>query len=387
MIIIKEDNAALVLRLIYESDGISRLGLSNLTGLTQAGITKIVQRLLEIDIVSESPTSTAIRGRPQVTLNLNRAQFVTMGIRLNRHYIRLSICDLGGHLIEQSEVQIDASMGVNKALVEMKTLILKYTKKFEDKHILGIGVAVPGPFLVKEQKILLMSGFEGWGKVALKKDLEEACKLPVMIEHDALCGALNEYYYEEHCQSDTVIFVAADKGVGAGILIEGEPFHGTIGTAGEFGHASIDYNGKKCVCGNRGCLEMFCSTNTIVQKYGDSSKTATEILLEAKNKHTYARQIFEETSRYLGIGLVNLVYTFNPKTIVVSDTLAIPSDLLYQNIDCVLKERLLPDIYHHTKLIVRPPDKDYMLWGANALVLRRLFTNSDSLYKLRRIRK
>lgn len=106
-----------------------------------------------------------------------------------------------------------------------------------------------------------------------------------------------------------------------------------------------------------------------------------------KNNNPQAKQIFEETSRFLGVGIVNLVYTFNPKTIVVSDTLAIPSDLLYKNIDYMLKERLLPDIYHHTKLIVRPPDKDYMLCGANALVLRRLFTNPESLYKIRRIRK
>jgi predicted NBD/HSP70 family sugar kinase len=358
-----------------------------LTGLTQAGITKIVKRLLEIGIVSESPTSTAIRGRPQVTLKLNESKFVTMGIRLNRDYVRLGICDLGGHLIEQSQIQIDASMGVEKAFSEMKKLILKCIEKLKDKHILGIGIAVPGPFLVKEQKILLMSGFEGWGKIALKKDLEETFKLPILIEHDALCGALNEYYYEEQCQSDTVIFVAADKGVGAGVLINGEPFHGTLGTAGEFGHASIDYNGKKCVCGNRGCLELFCSTNTIAQKYADSSKTVTQILLEAKNNRQPAKQIVEETSRFLGIGIVNLIYTFNPKTIVVSDTLAIPSALLYKNIDRVLKERLLPDIYRHTKLVVRAPEKDYILWGANALVLGRLFSKPDSLYKIKESRK
>ena len=375
-----ENLTARILRAVFDNDGISRQELARRLPVSQAGVTKIIRKLTSCGLIGEKAEDAEGPGRPKVALTLCREAFFTVGVRLNRQYIRVQACDLGGRPLRRQETAIRSEAGTSEAMDAMRALVGGQLAAFPDRRCLGIGLAVPGPFSVKEQKILLMSGFAGWERVPLREEMEQAFHLPVAMEHDALCGALDEYVYGD-CRSGDLLFIAADRGVGAGILTGGRPLRGVLGTAGECGHMSIDVHGERCPCGNRGCLELSASTGALVRRDG-GSRSPEEILMAAVAGESRALAAFDAVSEALAAGIVSLIYLCNPAAVVVSDTLALPARRLRLNIQRLLNERLLPDIARRTRLIVRPPEPDCILRGAGALVLDRLFTDPDPMIRM-----
>lgn len=248
--------------------------------------------------------------------------------------------------------------------------------------VLGIGVAIPGPFLSDAETIILMSGFPGWETVDINSELSKEFGLPVFLEHDANCGALAELWYGQVGDNDNMVYVVADLGVGAGIVINGKLYNGDLGIAGEIGHSTIDYSGPKCECGNCGCLELYCSTKVLLQEYkketasqpeysGSGSKTVEEVLKCVANGDPLARKVFKRVATFLGIGLVNVVNSFNPGLIVIGDRITLAGDYLLEVVDEVLKARLLKPIYDRVEIRLGSFIKDPILYGASALVLQR----------------
>ena len=184
----------------------------------------------------------------------------------------------------------------------------------------------------------------------MKKLIEEEFKIPAFIDNDANVAALGEKWFGNAQGIDNFIYILLDKGVGAGIVINGEVYRGIDGIAGEFGHTSISLNGKRCECGNYGCLENFISYSAIISKTrklifsgrrtmltkivrGKLGDIKIERLIEAAEKEDeLALELLGETARYLGIGVTNLVNLFNTKTIVVGGQFAQAGEVLLEGI-------------------------------------------------------
>lgn len=374
--LITNKNMSLVMNCIFKSEKISRSEIAKELGLTKASLTEIVKKLLDTGLIHETQYQAGKIGHPKMGLELDGDNYVILGIRLNRDYIKAIVCSLHGRELYYKSEEIMRTDGAEIVLGRIKEAAADCIVRFKDKRILGIGIAVPGPFNSETNKIILMSGFEGWENIDLKKRLEDEFKLPVIVEHDAVCGALNEYYYGSHAESKVLAYVATDVGIGAGIVAKGLPFKGAMGAAGEFGHTCIDINGPRCVCGNFGCLEGYCSTENL-RKASGGQKDAESILYEIKEGDGEYISIFNRMCDYLGVGLVNFINIVNPDTLIITDNIAIPGKKTFERLDKVLAERLLPEIYNNTKLIVKPQDKDYILFGACALVVGELIINKQ----------
>ena len=119
-------------------------------------------------------------------------------------------------------------------------------------------MAIPGPFIKQEGKIAVLTETAGWGNMAFKEELEKHFSYPVFMEHDANAGAYAQIWYDKTIdKNSSLIYVAIGQGVGAGIVYHGEIIKGELGIAGEIGHTTINYDGPRCECGNRGCLEKY----------------------------------------------------------------------------------------------------------------------------------
>jgi len=201
--------------------------------------------------------------------------------------------------------------------------------------VIGVGVGAPGP-LDRERGIVVTTPNLGWTNFPLRDVISERTRLPVRIDNDANCATLGEWWLGAARGANNVIGMTIGTGIGGGIIMGGRLYHGSSDVAGEIGHATIDITGRRCKCGNYGCLEAYASGPSIADRAreavgaddeaflvlmvgGDASKiTAATVYEAAKLGDDVALDVVRETSRFLGAGIANLLNIFNPDVVVIA---------------------------------------------------------------------
>jgi glucokinase len=200
--------------------------------------------------------------------------------------------------------------------------------------VIGIGVGAPGP-LDRERGIVVTTPNLGWTNFPLRDVIAERTRLPVRIDNDANCATLGEWWLGAARGANNVIGMTIGTGIGGGIILGGRLYHGSSDVAGEIGHATIDITGRRCKCGNYGCLEAYASGPSIADRAreaisgddcllvkmvgGDLNRiTAATVYEAAKRGDETALDVVRETSRFLGAGVANLLNIFNPDIVVIA---------------------------------------------------------------------
>lgn len=382
---VQEMNRALVIRLIWERKICSRADLTRATGLKQSTITYIVNNLIEFGLVREIGLMDGVRGRRSIALEFRGDRHRVIAVKLSRKRILVGLYDAAGVESAVEERAIDALASPSDTIQEIIGMIKKQLESVDIRSsIIGIGFALPGPYISKEGRIALMTEFAGWEHVSIRNWLEAEFDLPVFIEHDANVGALAEWLYSHRDDSKgTLVYVAAGQGIGAGVVINGEIYAGSLGTAGEIGHTSINFDGPSCQCGNTGCLELYCSTLALAKRLRLACDQASITMLTAdssfndvvaayEQEDALASTLVQEAGRYLAIGLVNVVNNWNPDFIVIGDDMSQLGEPFLQHVRAEMKMKMLPSIAEHTRLQLSAFSRDSALVGAAALVITQL---------------
>lgn len=386
---IRESNLSLVIQTIHRYGVCSRTQLAQETGLKQSSITKIVNILLdwgmakEVGVLPKAEDADIGAGRKPTGLTLVSHQYTFMAIRINRNYIQTALYDIAGKCYQQREEPISSSMGANQAVDQLLKMGSDMLRCANCTLPMAIGVALPGPFDARYGRITLMSGFPGWEHIDLKRTLEEHFQLPTFLEHDANCGALAEWWFGHYNRRENMVFVAADRGIGAGIIVNGNICRGHLGSAGEIGHMSIYFNGPLCECGNNGCLELYASSKSLVEAYENAifesgalnplpSPVTPEAIYGAVRKgERIACLSYIKIVRFLAFGLVGIINTLNPDTIIFGDQLIEGGDLFLQAMKETLAKHLMKEVYDNLTLDTASFPQP-MLFGASALAFNQL---------------
>ncbi len=390
---IQEINRALVLKNLRNTPHCSRSQIAHNTGLQQATITKIVNDLIECGIVMETKLLKAERGRRSIGLALNTEHYMVVGVRLIRSHILVGLYDIAGKEYQLIREDIDMSKGALEAVNKMKSAIHRILSGAGDGYILGIGVGLPGPFLKETGVIAVMADFPGWEGYSIRKALEDEFGEIVYTVHDALANGLAEWWFgEKREKSKILLSVSMEDGLGAGLINDGKIYYGTQGIAGEIGHISIDYQGLPCVCGNRGCLRNYCTKAAVVRQAEEGLKAHPESRLNqltsihlqdiielALKGDTFSISLIEQAGTFLGYGLVNAIYAYNPDLVVLSREFSQAGDLFLNAVKKVLQSRLLPVIYSGLKIEFSALKQDPVLMGVIALVTDYIFMNPSSI--------
>jgi glucokinase len=222
--------------------------------------------------------------------------------------------------------------------------------------MIGIGVGAPGP-LDRERGIVVTTPNLGWTNYPLRDAISEKARLPVRIDNDANCATLGEWWLGAAKGASNVIGMTIGTGIGGGIIIGGRLYHGSSDVAGEIGHATIDITGRRCKCGNYGCLEAYASGPSIADRAreavsgddeamlmrmvgGDPHKiTAATVYEAAKRGDDAALDVVRETARFLGAGIANLLNIFNPEVVVVAGGVTQAGDTLFLPLRREVKKR------------------------------------------------
>ncbi|MDR3373397.1 MAG: ROK family protein [Ancalomicrobiaceae bacterium] len=381
---VQEINRGLILWLLRRVRITSRATLSKTSGLKQATITNIINEFINLGIVYETGIIEGNKGRRSIGVSLNTETPRVMGVRLTRHFFKVGLFDLHGTpesiLVERIHATEDPHTIVGRMIETIRSVI----EAFPNRLILGIGVAIPGPYVRTEGTMTLMTERPGWEGIAIDKEIAEAVSLPVYLEHDAKAAALAEWWLaparQEH---ETSVYVTAGQGIGAGIIIDGKLIRGALGLAGEIGHISISYEGRRCACGNRGCLEQYCSTIALsryaeegIAQYPDSPLAADRsfpaILKAVGEGDELAVSIVKKAAWYLGFGLAGLVNSYNPHLIVIGDDMSQLGQLFLDGIRAAVREHILPSIYHHLRIELSTFEVDSVLVGVSTLAVEQV---------------
>src|SRR5688572_7885679 len=224
------------------------------------------------------------------------------------------------------------------------------------EDMIGIGVGSPGP-LDRERGIVVTTPNLGWTNFPLRDAIQERTRLPVRIDNDANCATLGEWWLGAARGASNVIGMTIGTGIGGGIILGGRLYHGSSDVAGEIGHATIDITGRRCKCGNYGCLEAYASGPSIADRArealggdenatmirmagGDPARiTAATVYEAAKKGDDTALDVVRETSRFLGAGIANLLNIFNPEVVVIAGGVTQAGDTLFAPLRREVKKR------------------------------------------------
>ena len=223
---------------------------------------------------------------------------------------------------------------VQSTLGEVKRIIRAYFKRYDQglKKTKGIGITGPGPLDLKKGVLINPPNMPTWRNVPLKQIFSRAFALPVAVDNDANCAALGEKTFGAGKSVKNLFYYTVSTGIGGGLIINGEIYHGASFDAGEIGHSVVKPFGPKCNCGKRGCLEALASgtaisriaqelvtKNSLILKLAGKKKNIGAVIVEqaALKGDRLARQIYQQAAFYLGLSVANVIQIINPEMVVI----------------------------------------------------------------------
>jgi N-acetylglucosamine repressor len=376
-------NSRLVLRTIYERGEVSRADVARETRLTRTTVSDVVTDLMDEGLVEEVGFGPSVGGKPPILLSVVADSRHLIGIDLASEEFRGAVVNLRGQIRHRFDVPLrDRDGEAALALVyEMVETLIAAT----GSPLLGIGIGSPG-LMDASNGIVRRSVNLDWYDLPLRDLLQERCGLPVYVANDSQVAALGEYTFGDGPGVENLVLVKAGHGVGAGIVLNGQLFHGETFGAGEIGHVTVVENGEQCRCGNVGCLETVASARSIVGQArrlaaGDPgsllhhfASCPEEITIETVCRAMEAgdeqvQQLVCRAGRYLGIAAANVVGLLSARRIVIAGSVACLGQVLLDAIRQEMTKRSLAMLADETQIALSSMDSDIVILGASALVL------------------
>ncbi len=354
----KSLNRHIVVDLIrFSTEQVSRVQIARQMDLSRAAITAIVDDLLQSGIVRETEAHYP-SGRRPISLEINPNRGRVFGVDLGASHLQVILADFGGRLIAEKEIAYKPENGPEDCLEKIaeitSTLIAESDTNASDVYALGMGV--PGPVTSLTGQVSNPPILPGWDGFPLVQELTNRFGWPATLNNDAELGALGEWAFGAGRQENNLVYIKVGTGVGSGLLLNGQLYGGAAGSAGEIGHITLVENGPVCVCGNRGCLEVYASGRAIAQRADqavrqgmstvlsdikNTSISAKDVLTAARFGDRLAQQIIYEAGTHLGVAVANLVNLLNPGMVVMGGGVSQIGDLFLEPIRTMVERRTL----------------------------------------------
>lgn len=280
---------------------------------------------------------------------------VIAGIDIGGTKIAISLTTLDDETIAERRLPTRAETGAY-AIIERVIQAIADMLEENRVRLVSIGIGCPSPLDIEKGLVMSPSNLRDWDNFPIVRLFQERFVVPVVLENDANTAALGEFVCGAGRGYENIVYVTVSTGIGGGIILNGEIYHGVSAGAGELGHAIVQPGGVRCNCGSRGCLETICSgvhiarrarermeagepslMSEIVSKVEEiSAKTVIEAV---RQNDRLAVEIWDETCRFLAVGIGNVITLLAPEAVVIGGGIASATgDLLFAPL-----RRLLPE--------------------------------------------
>lgn len=249
--LLKAKNRGQVFEQLVTNDGITRLELAEKCGLTKMTITNIINEFIEKNVAVETAKSEEKKpGRKSTYMYLSPSSKKVIGLLIHRNHVSAALCDCQLHVLKTKTVHF--SECDQEKLLEIVYALTD--EMIKEKDVFGIGIGSIGPVDVRNGIILNPPGFFGIENVPIEELFRKRYQLPVYLDYHCNCAARVEKYFGRGRKYQNFIFLVFSEGVGLSIVINGKIYSRIVGVSSELGHMTVDYQGKPCFCGRRGCL-------------------------------------------------------------------------------------------------------------------------------------
>jgi len=361
--VVRSHNLRAVLNHLLRAGVISRAQLAERTALSNTTITHLIDELLNQGIVVEAEhggdgvNGNRRIGRPRTGLQLNPDARYAVGVHIGIGVLRAAVVNLYAEIVHNNIVSFDPTLPVSRVLPRIAKLVEKTIaeSRAERSRILGVGIGASG--LVDYQKgVNVLAPNLGWRDVPLRSWMESRLGLPVNVDNNVRAMALGEAMFGAGRDVGVLAFVYGRIGVGAGFVINGQPFRGSGAGAGEIGHTvMIPEGGERCKCGNYGCLETLISEPVLIREANrlayskpkgilaqhlgrdDGRRPIEQVFAAARAGDADALALIEVRARYLGIALANLVNVLNPELILLGGMFAQGSEFFLPTAERIMR--------------------------------------------------
>ena len=389
-------NASLVLRALYDHSPISRAEVARMSGLTRTTVGEVVGVLIADGMAREVGRGPSTGGKAPILLELIDGARHVVGLDLGEFVFRGALVDLRGQIHETAERKVEGLDG-DQALAVVHELIDELAKGREET-LLGIGVGTPG--IVDADSGTIRRAFNlSWHDLPLGEILRERYDVPVQVANDSRAAALAIQLFSERATSggrrdrsgtggrgNNLVAIKVGRGIGAGVVLGGELFHGDGFGAGEIGHTLVEEDGAECDCGRFGCLETVASSRAILRRATELAHARTNSMLGARlgargelrlqdvaaslnSGDEETRRIVVSAGRYLGQVIGGLIGVLDVERIVLHGSVTSLGEPWLEAVRDEAGRRSLGLLARDVSIELAAPIGDPVVMGASALLL------------------
>ncbi len=384
--LMRDINRNLVLNLIRSDGPISRTGIVQRTHLSPATISGITGVLLEAGLIRETGSGESSGGRRPVLLKFEPQAGFVIGLKLTERAITAALTDLEANVLHHRTQPVDTALGPMPTLEAIARTVEATVagSEVDPTRVLGTGIGLAG-VIDNQAGVCRYSPILGWRDVAVAGPLEAQLGMPVFIDNDVNTLTIAEQWFGYGHGVDHLVVVTVGRGIGAGIVANGQFYRGARGGAGEFGHLTLDPAGPICACGKQGCLETLASDPAIVRQAGEaiaggvpSSLDPDRLSLEAivaaaEHGDDLARRLLAASGEALGRAMAYLVNILNPALIIVGGEGVAAGDWRFGPMRQALEAHAFNGLTDGLRLVIEPSGDEAWARGAASLVLGEIF--------------
>jgi glucokinase len=320
-----------------------------------------------------------------------------LGVDVGGTKLATVLATCAGQILHKVRLPTEADKGPEFGVARLISMLhrnLTETGVTPDE-VIGIGVACGSPMDTARGIILGPPNLQSWNPVPIVARLEAEFGLYAQLENDANAGALAEWLFGAGKGMHNVVYMTMGTGIGGGLILDGRLYRGANGNAGEVGHMRVvSQGGPLCGCGKRGCLEAFCSGPSIARRTQEALRqcpdsaileraghvdqaTAEHLFAAARQGDALALHLVDETARYMGVGLANIIQVLNPEVIVLGTIATEQGDFFLARVRRVVRAESWPQISEVVQILPSPLGKQVGDYGAISVILQNAARKAD----------
>lgn len=362
--LMRKINENLLLNLVRSQGPISRAELAKRTELSPATVSQIAQVLLDSGFIEDIGEGSSSGGRRPTLLKLKPSAGFVAGLKLSDGAASVAVTDLNANVVHFEETAMTGGASAGQTLKEVNKIIRRAIKDsgVDADRVLGIGVGLGG-VVDAARGVCHHSTILGWRDVDVASPIGQHFDLPVYIDNDVNTLTIAEQWFGHGRGVPHFVVVTVGRGVGMGIVTNGQFYRGAGGGAGEAGHMRLSEHGT---------LEDLASDPSVIKRMGAEHLSAAQLYEAAQKGDSSATRALAEAGRWLGIGIANIINTLNPALVIVGgegiQAGAPRLDAMHEAIRQYTYEGLAP-----AKIVIEYGGNQTWARGAASLVLDRVF--------------
>jgi predicted NBD/HSP70 family sugar kinase len=369
--LIKAMNRNLLVNILRREGALSRTQLTEISGLSVGAVSQITTELIQDRWILEVGEGDYTGGRRQVLLKLNPTMGYALGLKLMEDRAVCAVTNFDARVLHYREQPLNAGTQP-EAISDALALIINdviASSGLQHDQFFGIGIGLAG-VIYGQRGIVHYSPFFGWRNVPLAHMLQARLGLPVTIENDVNTLTLTEHLFGAGRQCSNLVVVTVGRGIGMGMIINGQLYHGAQGGAGELGHTIVDASRHPA-----GSLELLASDPAVTGAFGaaDQAIDLKAVIAMAQAGDNRSQALLAASGDYLGIALANVVNILSPEMLIVSGEGVLAGSHRLQPMLDALKRHAFNGLLDDVQVVIEPTDDQAWARGAASLVLSKVF--------------